>query len=142
MTDYNYKNFQNSKIACCNVGIKINGTEYFFDDVDTMTFEDPMTKTLKRGLGSQSKIGVSVVSNRDQPVKFSISTGCISVELFNLLKDNFSTENEERFEFFYYDKDKDRMFRKKYCQIGGNPTQTDYGDNYQMTKLDINTLDR
>lgn len=133
--EFDYTLNKNSKLEVCNVILKYNGTDYALDDVDSITFANGKKKELRRGLGSNSKIGVSISTSRNTPSTYTIITGNISVALFNVLSENFENDVPDRFTLFFYDKAKKVSRSIENCLLTDDPEQMNYNDTFYQTTM-------
>ena len=86
------------KLYDCEVGFTIRGVNYQLDHVDSVTVEDPETNELVRGANAGNKIGLVYKQGLKEPKTMTTAAMSLPMELHNLLKDVFTTQ--ERFDFY------------------------------------------
>jgi hypothetical protein len=135
MGDPKYLQIANRKIGAQNVSLQINGNDYPLMDVDDIAYSSPMSRTLKRGIGSVDSVGVEITSGNDQPDTYTLTTGQISVELYALLLNLWKKGG--RLSLFYYDKEKKTAETVKNCCVQNSPRQASMGDSFNQTTLTL-----
>ncbi len=69
------------KLYDCDVGIKLNGVNYGFDHVQSVTVEDPEMTRLTRGANASNKEGLVYKEGIKEPKKITIPIMGMSIEL-------------------------------------------------------------
>lgn len=89
-------------ITSCDVGFSINGTNYTFENVDSVTIEDPRKGHLIRGVNSTSKRGLAYKEGTGSPYVVTAKLRSVGVAIEQLLAAQF--ENSERIDFWVIDR--------------------------------------
>ncbi len=69
------------KLYDCDVGIKINGVNYDFEHVQSVTVEDPEFTRLTRGVNAKNKTGLVYKEGLREPKRVTIPILNMSIEL-------------------------------------------------------------
>ncbi|MCQ2565074.1 MAG: hypothetical protein MJ152_04390 [Clostridia bacterium] len=129
------------KLLDCDVVLSLGNQDYTFEDIDTITVEDPRTKTLVRGLNGKNKVGFVASQNGDQPVALTMTLRGIDQATAKILKDTF--ENESRFTFSIINSSNGDSCIAQNCILGAKPIQRTISDDAETYAVDIiiNTFD-
>ncbi len=73
-------------IEACECGIILNGVDYKFIGVNTITVDDPETTGLIRGADAKDTVGLSYTEGLDQPKTMTVNLRNIPLDLSNALK--------------------------------------------------------
>ena len=90
------------KIYNCDLGLKYNDTNYAFDNVDSVTVEDPENTKIVRGANGSSKTGLVYTEGVKEPKRLTTTLIGVSTSMFNLLKTIY--ESKARIEVFCVDR--------------------------------------
>lgn len=82
-------------------GINVNGTNYEFDDFDTVTFTYALAKHITRGANSKNKVGIDVQENSKNPDTATVTVLDMDEAMMNLLNDCF--KNNIRIDLWFID---------------------------------------
>src|SRR5690606_39485484 len=77
------------KLYDCDVGITLNGVNYEFEHVDSVTIEDPVRARLTRGANASNTEGLAYLEGVKDAKTITISVISIPAELHALLKQAF-----------------------------------------------------
>jgi len=76
----------------CDVGIKVNGVNYDFEHIDSVTIEDAERNRLTRGANAGNKTGLIYKEGIKEPKKITIPIMNMSAELKTVLDDCFKNQ--------------------------------------------------
>lgn len=129
------------KLLDCDIILSLGNQDYVFEDVDTITVEDPRTKTLVRGMNGKNKVGFITSQNGDQPVVLTMSLRGIDQDTARILKDVY--ENDNRFTFSIIKSSNGDSCIAKNCILNQKPIQRTISDDSETYAVDIviNTFD-
>lgn len=82
-------------------GININGTNYEFDDFDTVTFTYALAKHITRGANSKNKRGIDIQENSKNPDVATVTILDIDENIQSLLNQCF--ESNTRVDLWFID---------------------------------------
>lgn len=80
------------KLYDCDVGIKIDGVNYSFEHVQSVTVEDPETNRLTRGANSGNKVGIAYREGVKEAKKITIPIMQMSAELKAVLDEAYEDQ--------------------------------------------------
>ena len=86
------------KIYESDFGIKLNGQNYDFDHVDSLTIEDPETTNITRGANASNKIGLVYKQGIKDPKKWTVTIKGMSIALKDVL--DAAYENADRMDVY------------------------------------------
>ncbi len=86
------------KLLDCDVGLTIEGINYEFVHVDSVTVEDPEETNLTRGANAGNKVGIVFKEGVKDPTRITVPVMGMSTSLHELLKTVYDTE--KRFDFY------------------------------------------
>ena len=87
------------KLTNCDFGIKINGVNYEFDMIDSLTIEDPQFTRITRGANALNKEGLIYTEGGKDPKTITVTILGMSQALKAVLDDTYV--NKERIEAVY-----------------------------------------
>jgi hypothetical protein len=87
------------KLTNCDFGIKINGVNYEFDMIDSLTIEDPQFTRITRGANALNKEGLIYTEGGKDPKTITVTILGMSQALKAVLDDTYI--NKERIEAVY-----------------------------------------
>lgn len=90
------------KIYNCDFGIKYNGVNYDFTDVDSMTIENPESTKLIRGANGTNKLGLAYKEGLKEGKKITVVIKNMSAELKGVLDTAY--DNKDRMDVFCIDR--------------------------------------
>lgn len=82
----------------CDIGLTIDGVNYEFEHVDSVTIEDPVRNRLTRGANAGNKTGLSYLEGVKEAKTITVSVISVPMELHGILKEAF--QNQTRMDFF------------------------------------------
>lgn len=83
-------------------GFAYNGTNYQFDDFDSVSFTVGRSKHIMRGANSANKIGIDIETGNKTPDSCTVTILSMSADAFKLL--NKCYNNNERIDLWFIDK--------------------------------------
>lgn len=86
------------KLYDCDIGITLNGTNYNFEHVDSVTIEDPRRTRLTRGANASNKTGIPYTEGVKEASTVTIPVIGLPAELHLALKQAFA--DKERMTVF------------------------------------------
>lgn len=86
------------KLYDCDVGITLDGTNYEFTHVDSVSVEDPRRHKLIRGANAKNKVGLAYTEGVKEAATVTTSVIEIPAALHTRLKEAFN--NKERMDFW------------------------------------------
>lgn len=86
------------KMYDCDLGIKYNGVNYDFDNVENLQIEDPEKTKLKRGSNGKNKLGLIYKEGIKDPKMITVTIIGMSAELKAVLDQAY--ENKDRLDVF------------------------------------------
>lgn len=86
------------RLQDCDFGVTVNGINYNFEHVDSMSLEDPENTRLTRGANAGNKIGIVYKEGTKEAKKLTVTLPGMDPDLFNILKDCHA--NETRLDCF------------------------------------------
>jgi hypothetical protein len=101
-------------ITNCDVGVKINDTDYDLT-VNSVQHTTQKQRHKIRGANSNSKDGVTFTENNSQPDTYTISIVAISLEILNLINNQFTHSKD--IGFYVLDRDTGKGFVLDNCTI-------------------------
>lgn len=81
------------RLEDCDVGIKLNGTNYDFEHVDEVTVEDPEFNRLSRGANAGNKEGLVYKEGLKQPKRITIAMMNLTAALYTALVAAFNDKS-------------------------------------------------
>ncbi len=73
------------KLYDCEVGIKVNGVNYSFTHINSVTIEDPENNKLTRGANAGNKVGLAYKEGLKEPKRVSVTIMDMSAALKEVL---------------------------------------------------------
>ena len=109
------------KLYDCDVGVTLNGVNYDFEHIDSVTIEDPTRTRLIRGANAKNKVGLSYKEGLKEAK--TITTSIISVDpaLHALLVTAHA--NETRMDFYCIARSDGSHKIAKNCVLSQEPMQ-------------------
>lgn len=86
------------KLIECDIGFTIEGVNYDFTHVASVTVEDPEETSLTRGANAGNKLGIIFKEGVKEPTKLTIPVMGLPTSVHELLKSVYDTE--KRFDFY------------------------------------------
>lgn len=80
------------RIYQSKVGLQIDGTDYYFQDINSVNVADPLRKHLTRGANSQNKVGLPYQEGSRSPCVVTFNAVGVSSELASLIRSRFKSE--------------------------------------------------
>lgn len=114
------------KLYECQVGIEVNGTNYNFDHIRSVTLENPERNNLMRGVNAPTSEGLAFKEGMMEPKTISVPVIEMAKEVFDLLRSCF--DNQTRLTFFVVDKQGQSFYGKK-CLLAQTPMQLTLDDS-------------
>jgi hypothetical protein len=122
-------------ITDCDVGFTINGINYRFDHPDSVAIEDPRTTNTIRGIGSNSKIGLSFQEGTADPFTITFTFRSIGTQYFNLLKRTF--DNRGKLDAWVIERSTGTKKTFKNCVIVSVPRQLNIGSDADTASITL-----
>ncbi len=129
------------KLYNCDIGIKIGGVPYDFEDVAEVQIEDPERNKLTRGSNAKNKLGLSYKEGVKDPKRWTIPILNMSVELKAVLDSAF--EAQTRMDVYVIDRTTGSSKMAKEAILCNKPQQlalTDSPDSMNVS-LEFETFD-
>lgn len=82
----------------CDLGLTVEGVNYAFEHVDSVTIEDPERTRLIRGANQGNKQGIAYTEGSKEAKTITVPVLGLSAELHNLLKGVY--KNKTRIDFY------------------------------------------
>lgn len=86
------------KLYDCDIGFTIDGVNYEFEHVDSVTIEDPVRNRLTRGANAGNKTGLAYIEGVKEAKTVTVSVIEVPLALHDILTAAF--ENQTRMDFF------------------------------------------
>lgn len=86
------------KLIDCEIGFTIEGVNYNFPHVDSVTVEDPEETNLTRGANAGNKVGIIFKEGVKDPTRLTIPVMGLTTAMHELLKTVYDAET--RFDFY------------------------------------------
>lgn len=129
------------KLYDCDIGIKVDGVNYDFEHVVSVTVEDPERNRLTRGNNAKNKIGIAYKDGMKEPKRFTIPIMALSIELKDLFDSCFN--NQTRLDVYVISrKDGSSKFGKN-AILSNKPQQLTLDDSAESmhVSLEFETFD-
>ena len=129
------------RIYTCKVGLQIDGQNYYFDDINSVSVEDPLRKHLTRGANSQNKTGLAYQEGSRQPCVVTFNAVGVSAELASLITSCF--KNERRVSGFAIDdmSGENYTFRKALVTRAANQANVSDGEDTYDMAIELESFD-
>lgn len=114
------------KLYDCDIGITLNGVNYEFEHVDSVTVEDPKRVRLTRGANQKNKVGLSYVEGVKEATTLTTSVIGIPAELHTLLTE--AHEKETRMDFYCISRQDGSSKMAKNAVLSQKPQQANLDD--------------
>lgn len=114
------------KLYDCDIGITLNGVNYEFEHVDSVTVEDPKRVRLTRGANQKNKVGLSYVEGVKEATTLTTSVIGIPAELHALLTE--AHEKETRMDFYCISRQDGSSKMAKNAVLSQKPQQANLDD--------------
>ena len=124
------------KIYDCEFGIKAGDVNYTFEQVDSMTIEDPESVRLIRGSSASNKVGLAYTEGTKEAKKLSVTLVGISTAMYDLLAGLHS--DKERVECYCIDKKTGSSKIAKDAVITQRPQQLSVNEGAESLNLVVN----
>lgn len=123
------------KLYDCEVGFTIRGVNYALDHVDSVTVDDPETNELIRGANAGNKVGLTYKQGLKEPKTMTTEAMNIPMELHNLLKDVFNTQ--ERFDFYAISRVDGSSKMARNAVLASSPKQLTLDDSAESLRVSL-----
>jgi len=129
------------KIQSCEFGMKVDGTQYIFDDVAELTIEDNRKNKLTRGANGANKEGLVYQEGTREPVRWTLPILNMSAALKGVLDDVF--KNQSRVDVYCIDKTDGSSKMAKNAILCNKPQQLSLNDtpDSMNVSLEFETFD-
>ena len=129
------------KLYNCDVGIKVEGVNYQFDDVVEVIVEDPTRNRLTRGANATNKIGLSYKDGIKDPTRITIPIMNMSAAL-KLVLDNVY-EKQIRVDVYAIDRNDGSSKMGKNSILSNKPQQLTLNETAESmnVSLEFETFD-
>ncbi len=105
----------------CDFGIKLNGQNYDFDQIDSMVIEDPEQNVLTRGSNAKNKVGLAYKQGLKEPKTITVTIVGMSKSIADLLM--AAWEAQTRMDVFCVDGGDGSSRIGKNCILRDRPRQ-------------------
>lgn len=121
------------KLYDCDCGVTINGVNYDFPHVDTVTVEDPERTRLVRGANAGNKVGLAYKEGLKDAKVISYTVLGLSPELFALLKSVY--ENKTRISTYVVSRSDGSSRVSKNAILSQEPRQASLDDSPESLNI-------
>lgn len=123
------------KLYECDIGFKVDGTNYEFKNVGEVPFEDPERNRLTRGSNAKDDVGLTYKDGLKDPKKFTPVIQDMSPELRDLFDSLY--DSQTRFEFYCISRRDGSSRIAKNCILSNRPTQLNMNDSAESLDISV-----
>lgn len=124
------------KLTDCDVGVTVDGVNYDFTHVVSVTIEDPEQTNLTRGSNAGNKVGISYKEGVREPKTITVPVIDIPMELHAVLATAY--DEESRLQFYAVSRRDGSSCLAKNAVLGQKPlqlTMDDTADSMQVALI-------
>ena len=123
------------KLYDCDIGITLNGVNYEFEHVDSVTIEDPVRARLTRGANASNTEGLAYMEGVKEAKTITTSVISIPAELHALLKQAF--RDKTRMEVYVISRQDGSSKIAKRAILSQEPQQLTLDDSPESLNTDL-----
>lgn len=129
------------RISDCDFGIKLNGVDYAFEHVDSVSIEDPERNKLTRGANAGNKIGLRYKEGIKEPKRWTVPILNMSIALKGVLDNAF--DKGERLDVYCIDRNDGSSKMAKNAVLCNRPQQLSIDESVESmnVSLEFETFD-
>lgn len=129
------------KIYNCDFGVKINGVDYSFEHVNSVTIEDPERNRLTRGSNASNKTGLVYKDGLKDPKRWTVPILAMSVALKTKLDECY--DQQTRLDVYCIDRTDGSSKMAKNAILSNRPQQLSIEDTSEsmQVSLEFETFD-
>lgn len=123
------------KLYDMDIGLKVEGVDYAFDNVAEVQFEDPERNRLTRGANATDEIGLEYKDGLKDPKRITVPIMQMSLAIVNMLRDAFKTR--KRVDFYGVSRADGSSAWGKNCVVSNNPRQLTWDETAESLNVSI-----
>lgn len=119
----------------CDIGIKVEGTDYTFDHVNSVTIDDPRRNQLTRGANSNNKLGLVYTDGLKEPATITVPILNMSAALKGVLDTLF--EGKGRCDFYVISRSDGSKKMAKNAILSNRPQQLTLDESAESMEVSL-----
>ncbi len=123
------------KIYNCDLGIKVNGTVYEFEHVNSVQIEDPERNKLTRGANASNKLGLAYKEGIREPKRWTVPILNMSAALKNVLDGAF--DGQTRLDVYCIDRESGSSKMAKNAVLCNKPQQLTVDESAESMEVSL-----
>ena len=123
------------KLYDMDIGLKVDGVDYAFDNVSEVQFEDPERNRLTRGANATDEIGLEYKDGLKDPKRITVPIMQMSAAIAAMLKAAYKART--RVDFYGVSRSDGSSVWGKSCVISNNPRQLTLDETAESLNVSI-----
>lgn len=123
------------KLYDMDIGLKVDGVDYAFDNVAEVQFEDPERNRLTRGANATDEIGLDYKDGLKDPKRITVPIMQMSPAIVAMFRDVF--KNRKRVDFYGISRSDGSSAWGKNCVLSNNPRQLTWDETAESLNVSI-----